>query len=315
VRVTSSLENILTPTAIALGNFDGLHQGHCQAIRPIVNTTSKDRIYPTVVTFDPHPQEFFTGQPRKLLTPLPEKIEELKALNIEQLVLLPFDRELASLSPREFVERILVSKIKAKQINVGEDFCFGRGRAGTAADLQAIAKDYGAIVNRISLQKSQGQKISSSAIREYLLEGNIMQANRLLGRPYSLIGEVIIGQQLGRKIGFPTANLQLPPDKFLPRQGVYCGRVFIDRQVTDENRHPSFPEPLLGAINIGTRPTLAGVKTQVEVHLLNWQGDLYGKTLRVNLEKFLRPEKKFASVEELQAQIERDCQETIAFFP
>lgn len=299
--VTSSLTKALTPTAVALGNFDGVHRGHQRVIQPILNqvkTEGAEQTYSTVVTFNPHPQEFFTGQSRALLTPLNEKVEELLRLGVEQLVLLPFDRELAALSPQEFVEKILVQQLRSQQISVGQDFRFGWQRSGTATDLQAIAATFGIPVTIVPLHICEGERISSSFIRQALEQGELQRAASLLGRPYTLTGSVVKGQQLGRTIGFPTANLQLPPEKFLPRQGVYAVRVFA-----------SYPLPLActGVMNIGYRPTVNGTQPSVEVHLLDWSGDLYGKTITVQLEKFLRPEQKFASLEALKAQIQADC--------
>ncbi|MGV0024176.1 bifunctional riboflavin kinase/FAD synthetase [Phormidesmis priestleyi] len=292
---TSSLTNALTPTVVALGNFDGIHQGHQQVILPVLN--DDPQIRSTVVSFSPHPKEFFTGQPRKLLTPRSEKAFQLSAIGVEQLVLLPFNRELAALTPQQFVEEILVNHLQARRVSVGQDFRFGCKRSGTATDLQAIAAKSEIAVTIVPLLTFQGERISSSAIREALQEGNLQGANRMLGRSYSLVGEVVQGQQVGRTIGFPTANLQLPPEKFIPKQGVYGVRVSgvgIDRK--------------LGVMNIGNRPTVNGTKQTIEVHLLNWSGDLYGQMLTVELEQFIRPEQKFASLDDLKAQIKADCE-------
>jgi riboflavin kinase / FMN adenylyltransferase len=295
VWITSSLTHALTPTVVALGNFDGIHQGHQQVILPVMNDDSQTRS--TVVSFSPHPKEFFTGQPRMLLTPHSEKAFQLSAIGVEQLVLLPFNRELAALTPQQFVEEILVNHLQARRVSIGQDFRFGCKRSGTATDLQAIAAEYGIAVTLVPLLTFQGERISSSAIREALEEGNLQGANRMLGRSYSLVGEVIRGQQLGRTIGFPTANLQPPPEKFIPKQGVYAVRVSgvgLDRK--------------LGVMNIGNRPTVNGTKQTIEVHLLDWSGDLYGQMLTVELEQFIRPEQKFASVDDLKAQIKADCE-------
>jgi riboflavin kinase/FMN adenylyltransferase len=304
VWVTSSTAKILTPTAIALGNFDGVHLGHQQVLQPILTSDalSASKSYATVVTFNPHPREFFSGESRQLLTPFPEKVEQLAKLGFEQLILLPFDRELASLSPQQFVEEVLLEKLQAKRISVGEDFRFGYRRAGTAEDLREIAAKFGVDVSITPLQTCSGEqesvRISSSRIRQALAEGNIAQANRMLGRTYSLTGTVIIGQQLGRTLGFPTANLQLDPAKLLPRHGVYCVRVILG-----ENHS----KIVNGVMNIGCRPTVEGNHPTVEVYLLDWSGDLYGQTLTACLEQFLRPEQKFPSLEALQAQIASDC--------
>jgi riboflavin kinase/FMN adenylyltransferase len=338
VWITSSLDIVLTPTAIALGNFDGLHRGHQQVIAPTLNqsassqrqvsprqfsqadflfsverssgktstsisdSTEAEHCYSTVVTFHPHPQEFFTGRTKPLLTPHDEKVEQLKQLGVEQLVLLPFNHDLAALTPRQFVEKIIVEQLHARRVSVGFDFQFGKNRAGTAVDLQQIAAQFGIeviIVSRYPCE--QGERISSSLIRQALQQGDIQRAQHLLGRYYQLVGEVVKGQQLGRTIGFPTANLQLPPDKFLPRYGVYA--VWVK----EKSSQPAEASPQMGVMNIGCRPTVAGENPTVEVHLLDGSGDLYGKTLAVDLVEFLRPEQKFASVEQLKSQIELDC--------
>jgi riboflavin kinase / FMN adenylyltransferase len=305
VWVTFSLTTVQTPTIVALGNFDGVHQGHVKVIAPVSELTSvAANAMATVVTFSPHPQEFFTGQRRTLLTPIDEKIPLLQSIGIEQLVLLPFNRELANLSPEQFIETILVQCLQAERVSVGEDFRFGCQRSGSSVDLQAIAATFGIKAEIVPLQTHDGQRISSSAIRQALEQGQVEQANRLLGRRYQLIGQVVQGQQLGRTIGFPTANLKLPPEKFLPRKGVYAVWVHVQGQ-------PMFDrstEPILGVMNLGDRPTVNGTDQTIEVHLLDWSGDLYGHTLTVSLEKFLRPEQKFASLDALKDQIQADSE-------
>ncbi len=312
--ITSCLDTVQTPTVIALGNFDGVHRGHQIVIESVlaaqyaVVSTSISRsaeahdAASTVVTFSPHPQEFFTGQRRLLLTPLEEKAQYLEAMGVEQLVLLPFNLELAKLTPQEFVEQILIERLQAQRISVGQDFRFGRQRSGTITDLQQIAAQHGIPVEMAPLHLCQGERISSSAIRQALSQGEVEQANRLLGRPYKLIGQVVTGKQLGRMIGFPTANLKLPEEKFLPCHGVYS--VWVES--------PDWARRQPAVMNIGNRPTVAGQQTTIEVHLLDWSGDLYGQTLTVHLEHFLRPEQKFASLEELKAQIQRDVAEARA---
>ena len=302
--VTSSLATVLTPTAIALGNFDGVHQGHRQVISPVlaIPHAGAGRAHATVVTFHPHPQEFFTGQPRELLSPLTEKIAHLKHLGVEQLVLLPFDRELASLSPEQFVQNILCDKLQAVCVCVGSDFRFGQKRAGTAYDLQTAAIARGVATTIAPLKLLSGERISSSAIRAALQQGDLKTANRLLGRSYTLLGEVVTGQQLGRTIGFPTANLKVPPDKFLPQTGVYAVQVQCQPENFSLNA-PKFP----AVMNLGYRPTVDGTQQVIEVHLLDWSGNLYGQTIVVHLEHFLRPEQKFDSLDALKTQIQTDC--------
>ena len=317
VWVTSSTELIQTPTAVALGKFDGVHCGHQKVIQPILQKPADtERIYPTVITFVPHPQEFFTGKPRRLLTPLDEKVQQLELLGVKQLVLIPFNKELSTLTPEQFVEQIILEKLQAARISVGQDFCFGSNRSGTAFDLKMLVAKYGIPVTIVPLETHEDNlpleieetRISTSLIRKILETGDIEKANRMLGRAYNLIGTVIKGQQLGRTIGFPTANLQLPEDKFLPRQGVYAVRVSdINTPDTTLNNH-------WGVMNIGNRPTVNGNYPTVEVHLLDWSGDLYDKKLKIQLEKFLRPEQKFSSLEALKAQIQLDCNIARKFF-
>ncbi len=307
--VTSSPTTVLTPTAVALGNFDGVHQGHQQVIQPVLSVAEtvdgSPRIHATVVTFHPHPQEFFTGQARLLLTPLIEKAAQLSAVGVEQLVLLPFDESLARLSPEQFVEQILLQQLKATKVSIGSDFCFGRQRSGNAETLQAIAAKHGIAVSIAPLKNLGDDRISSSAIRQALQQGDVQRANQLLGHPYRLIGKVVQGQQLGRTIGFPTANLQLPSDKFLPCAGAYAVRVHrCDRgSEVDLSATPT----LRGVMNIGFRPTVNGTTQTIEVHLLDWSADLYEQTLIVSLAAFLRSEQKFPSLDALKAQIQADC--------
>lgn len=256
---------------------------------------------PTVVTFYPHPQEFFSGTPRPWLTPLDEKATLLRALGVQQLVLLPFNPELATLSPEAFVEKILIHCLQARHISVGADFRFGHRREGTAARLKTLAAPHGVTVTVVDLAQAGGDRISSSRIREALWTGDLAMARQLLGRPYAISGRVVQGQQLGRQLGFPTANLRVPMEKCLPRTGVYGVQVY--------GIPGSSPQcPLTGVMNLGVRPTVAGQTQTLEVHVLDWAGDLYGQTLTVTLEAFLRPEQRFDSLDQLKAQIQTDCQ-------
>ncbi len=297
MQITSLLTQALKPSAIALGNFDGLHQGHRQVIAALSDCPISEA-QRTVVAFTPHPQAFFSGQTQLLLTPLDEKVALLEQLGVEQLVLLTFDAALAQLSPQDFVTKILVEQLDARYISVGFNFGFGCQRSGTTADLDAIASRYNIPVHIAAPQTANTEPISSSAIRAALLEGDLDHAHRLLGRPYTLTGTVIQGQQLGSKLGFPTANLQLPDDKFLPRHGVYSVHVTA----------LGWSQPQKGVMNWGCRPTVDGYHQVPEVHLLDWSGNLYGHTVTVSLEQFLRPEQKFASLDALKAQIQLDCE-------
>lgn len=298
---TTSLHNALTPTAIALGNFDGIHCGHRQVIEPVLAAREQAvlRLYATVVSFSPHPREFFSKQPLSLLSPFEERIALLEQTGVDQLLVLPFDQELANLSPKDFVQHILIEQLQARHISIGQDFRFGHHRSGTASLLQAIAAEAGVTVTQVSLQTCGGQRISSSAIRQALANGDLQTATQLLGRPYRLIGKVVQGQQIGRTIGFPTANLQLPAAKLVPAQGVYGVRV-SGKDLNQGNA-------VYGVMNIGNRPTVNGLEQTIEVHLLDWQGDLYGQELTVELLEFIRSEQRFPSLDALKAQISADC--------
>ncbi len=302
MQTHSSLADISTPTAIALGNFDGIHRGHLEVIRPVLDWDG-EAVCKTVVTFDPHPQQYFTGQQRQLLTPYPERATILAELGIHQIVLLPFDRDLVSLSPPEFVDRIVVEKLQARFVSVGEDFRFGNQRAGSAAELVMLTAKHGINTRIAPLETTADSRISSSQIRAALLAADLTLVRELLGRYYSIVGTVVSGQEIGRSIGFPTANLSYPAEKFLPRQGVYAVRVDT----------PEFSQ-LPGVMNIGKRPTVNGINTTVEVHLLDWDGNLYGQQLTVYLDRFLRSEQKFPSLAALTAQIHADCDAARAFF-
>jgi riboflavin kinase / FMN adenylyltransferase len=301
VWTSTSLQTALTPTAIALGNFDGIHCGHRQVIEPVLAAREQAvlRLYATVVSFSPHPREFFSRQPLALLSPFEERIALLEQTGVDQLMVLPFDQELANLSPEEFVDQILVDRLQAKHISVGKDFRFGHRRAGNADLLQQLAAQHGIEVTQVSLQTLDGERISSSAIRQALAQGDIQTTSQLLGRPYRLIGKVIEGQQVGRTIGFPTANLQLPPNKLVPAQGVYGVRV-SGKDLNQGNA-------IAGVMNIGNRPTVNGLEETIEVHILDWEGDLYGQELTVELLEFIRSEQRFPSLDALKEQISADC--------
>ncbi|PZU95317.1 MAG: bifunctional riboflavin kinase/FAD synthetase [Pseudanabaena sp.] len=317
MRVVFDPTQISRPTAIALGNFDGVHLGHQQVIAPITpeslrkfasdhNQLSSTKLTSTVVSFSPHPQEFFSQAPRSLLAPFDEKVALLKSLGVEQLVLLDFNAELAKLTAQEFMQQILINYLQVEMISVGFDFHFGQKRQGSVIDLENVWGDRLTIIPEQTMSfgddtEKPNVRISSSNIRAALAQGDIGLANALLGRPYNLVGKVIRGKQLGRTIGFPTANLELPSQKCLPRDGVYAVTV-----VTNDSQ-----SIINGVMNIGMRPTVNGDRRSVEVHLFNWQGDLYDQQISVNLINYIRPEKKFDSLEMLKAQIQEDSQQAL----
>jgi riboflavin kinase/FMN adenylyltransferase len=296
VWVTSALDAVLSPTTVALGNFDGVHRGHQRVIAPILHEPGAE-LRSTVVSFWPHPKAFFTGRSHPLLTPIEEKAQVLGRLGVEQFVVLPFDQALADLTPEAFTEQILMQRLQARMIAVGADFHFGKGRSGSAERLRDVAAAFGVPVTIVPLVLDGEGRISSSRIRSALTAGDLVTANELLGRPYAIVGRVESGQQLARKLGFPTANLAVASEKLLPRWGVYAVRSQLEDGTI-----------AAGIANIGQRPTVDGSgRIAVEVHLLDWAGDLYGQALTIELLHFLRAEQRFGSLADLQAQITRDC--------
>jgi riboflavin kinase / FMN adenylyltransferase len=295
MHVCASVSESTKPCAVALGNFDGVHLGHRAVVEAVIGRSG----VPTVLTFDPHPREFFGKEIGFLLTPGTEKLELIAESGISQVIVVPFDPELAATEARDFMIQFLSQGLQAQFVSVGWNFRFGKGRLGTTEMLQAFAREKGFDIEILAERRLSEERVSSSAIRAALSEGNLSLAHQLLGRSYGLGGAVIPGDQRGRQLGFPTANLRIDPRKFLPVNGVYLVKVI---------------EPdAWGLMNIGLRPTFDGHERRVEVHLLNFEGDLYGKSLRVSLQTFLRPERKFAAFEELIAQIEQDKTEALAW--
>ncbi len=290
------------PTAIALGSFDGLHEGHRQviaAVRAALESPGQADLVPTVVSFWPHPREVLHGE-RRLRLDLPaEKLELLEPLGMAQLVLVPFDLGLAALSPQAFVEQVLVDQLGARFVAVGENFRFGAARAGSAHDLQALAAERGVAVSVVPMLHDQQGRHSSSRIRQALAAGELQAAARLLQRPYRFCGTVVSGRGLGRQLGWPTANLAIDGRKFLPREGVYAAQVWRQGET----------EPMAAVMNLGPQPTIdPAAPSAVEVHLLDRQLELQGQTLVVEPTTYLREQQRFATVDALTAQISTDAQ-------
>ena len=298
MHVVRHLAEIRRPAAVALGNFDGVHSGHQQVIAPVV---ACDCGPSTILTFDPHPREVLTGKSLPTLTPLSERLQLFEMYGIEQVALLPFTPAFATQSPIDFIETVLEAGLKACAVSVGWDFCFGHRRAGNAQTLQDWGQRVGVPVHAVSAVEFDGVRVSSSRIRDALADGNVQLAATLLDRPYRLVGKVVAGDRRGRLLGFPTANIKVSDCKVLPRYGVYCGWC------TWGDRDQEYRQPAV--LNIGKRPTFDGLQQSVEVHLLDWSGDMYGRQLSVELQQFLRPEIKFESVEGLKQQLGEDCRQ------
>ena len=288
-------ENAKLPTALALGSFDGLHLGHKKVIKAIL----KEPIgVPTVVSFWPHPREVLFGEARLRLDLPTEKTLLLKPLGIEQLVLVPFNKTLASQSAETFVDKILVKTLQAKHIAVGENFRFGRNREGDIFTLKKIGALLGIKVSIIPILEDHHGRLSSSRIRKALNDGDLKHAKYLLNRPYTFRGTVESGKGLGKKIGWPTANLKVDGRKFLPSLGAYAAWASI----TNEK------ERFSAVMNLGPQPTIDPNSTSsVEVHLLEEEINLLGKELIIEPVQRIRIQKKFENIEALSKQISLDA--------
>ncbi|MEL7048322.1 MAG: bifunctional riboflavin kinase/FAD synthetase [Pseudomonadota bacterium] len=280
----------------AIGNFDGVHRGH-QALFETVQSIANANGRPSgVMTFEPHPRQVFQpDQPHFRLTPLSEKLRQFKALGLDIAAVVDFDRDLAQLSPAQFVEQRIVEWLKASHVVVGFHFHFGAKRAGTVDKLEALGRERGFGVTVIEAQAEAGQVFSSSDIRRSISDGDVRGASRALGRFWSVEGVVEKGFQLGTDLGFPTANIALPDGTTLAH-GIYAVRVWIG-----DKRH-------LGAAYYGGRPTVNTGAARLEVFLMDFDGDLYGETLTVEFVEHLRGDKAFESLDELKAQIAKDCE-------
>ncbi len=286
---------IARPTVLTLGVFDGLHLGHQLIMRTIVERARIISAVPTVITFDPHPRAVLhTESAPPLLQTFDQKIEALGVLGIEQTIVIRFTQEFASIRAKDFLRDVVRDRLQAKEVYLGCGFAFGYRREGNIELLREAGAELGFYADEVPEFRLCGRRVSSSRIRELLATGRVNLARRMLGRPYGVEGRVVRGDERGRTIGFPTANLQ-PQNRVIPRNGVYVTATLIGgawrRSVT----------------NIGTRPTIkSDGEPSIETHVLNWSGDLYGDVVRVRFLHRLRDEQKFNSLDELKEQIKRD---------
>ena len=279
---------------LTIGNFDGVHRGH-QALMSQLREEGRKRNLPVMVMlFEPQPLELFAGEKAPArLTRLREKLKYLAEAGIDEVVCVRFDRRFAALSAQSFIAELLVEKLNVKFLAVGDDFRFGAGRLGDFLLLQKAGAEYGFDVVSTQTFCDGGKRISSTAVRQALADDDFALAQSLLGHPFSISGRVVHGDALGRTLGFPTANLPLRR-AVSPVKGVFAVEV-----------HGLTPQPLPGVANIGTRPTVKGLRQQLEVHLLDINMNLYGQHIDVVLKKKLRNEQRFASLEALKEQIAR----------
>ncbi|MDP1909071.1 MAG: bifunctional riboflavin kinase/FAD synthetase [Hyphomicrobium sp.] len=286
------------PTALTIGNFDGVHRGHQAMLARLKERAHALGLRACVLTFEPHPLELFAPQTAPTrLTSLREKLELLAAHGVECVQVSRFNRAYAGRSPQDFIEQVLLAGLGMRWLLIGDDFRFGARRAGDFALLQAASRTHGFGLEAMPTVAQEGVRVSSSVVRAALAAGRLAQAEALLGRPYSISGRVVHGDKLGRSIGYPTANVQLRHNR-PPLSGIFAVRT-VDGQGRSRD----------GAASLGLRPTVDfSGQAKLEVHLFDFSGDLYGQHLRVDFLHKIRDEEKFPSLDALKARIARDCE-------
>ena len=290
-------------TILTLGTFDGVHIGHRKILERITQNTENGKYESLVLTFFPHPRMVLQGESEvKLLNTLSEKIDLLEKIGVQNLVIHPFDITFSRLTAEEFVKTVLIDQFDIKKIIIGYDHRFGRNRTANIDDLIAFGKQHDFEVEQISVQEIDAVSISSTKIRNALMEGNMALANEYLGYEYFLTGTIVRGKQLGRTIDFPTANLQMEENyKLIPRNGVYVVKSTINQKT------------VFGMMNIGLNPTVAGENLAIEIHFFDFDEELYDQKISVSLLEYLRPEQKFESIAFLKQQLEKDRNTSLAY--
>jgi riboflavin kinase/FMN adenylyltransferase len=295
IRGLTSLKPRHRGCVASIGNFDGVHLGHQAVLRELAATARSLGLPATVILFEPMPQEYFSpARPPARLTSFREKWELLAGSGVERILCLRFDRSLADRSPDSFIEDILVRGLGLRHLTVGDDFRFGRDRRGDFALLKAAGAKHGFEVAEAATHMQAGERVSSSRVRQLLEQGRLPEASRLLGRPYSLCGRVMHGDGLGRKLGFPTANMALRR-RLAPVSGIFAAKV-----------QGLAGGPRDAAAYVGTRPAVGGSAPRLETHLLDFEGQLYGRRLSVELLERLREDRHFDSLDALAGQMHAD---------
>lgn len=298
MKIVNSIKSFSAnkPTIVTIGTFDGVHLGHKKILEKIVENAHSQNCESLVLTFFPHPRTILQADSEmKQLNTLAEKTNLLSALGIDNLVIHPFDAAFSRLTAEEFVKQVLVDTFKIKKIIIGHDHRFGRNRTANIDDLIEFGNKFGFEVEEISAKEINEVSISSTKIRNALTEGNIELANNYLGYYYSLTGIVSKGKQLGRTIGFPTANIKIVEEyKLIPQNGVYIVQSNLDGIMYH------------GMMNIGTRPTVDGTTQTIEIHFFDFQKELYNQKITISLLHRMRSEQKFESVDALKKQLDKD---------
>ena len=283
-------------TVVTIGTFDGVHVGHRKIIERLVNSANANNLDSVVLTFFPHPRMVLQQESGiQLINTIEERKRLLEKTGIDHLVIHPFTHQFSRLTALEFVRDILVTKLKAKKIIIGYDHRFGRNRTADINDLRNFGKDFGFEVEEISQQDVEQVAVSSTKIRNALLEGKVERANMYLQNPFTLVGTIVKGRGIGKDLGFPTANVDIAEDyKLIPKNGVYVVSARIDG------------EQVYGMMNIGTNPTVGGKEKTIEANFFRLDKDLYGRKLEIEMLVRIRDEKKFDSVEDLMVAMKQD---------
>ena len=293
-----------------IGNFDGVHLGHQKLLKQVTEKSQALGLPSVVISFDPHPLEVMRGNaaPASIIN-LDYKMECIKRLGVDFVVLLSFTKELAKQTPEDFVGEVLVKALRIKHLFVGYDYAFGKKRSGNAELLQQLGNSFGFTVTQLAPVFCNGEIVSSTRIREFLSTGKLAAANQMLNRPHTLEGTVIHGQGRGGKLlGFATANIEKDADILLPPCGIYTVKVCLADACTQKD------QLLLGVANVGTNPTFGDEGLHLEVHILDFNKDIYGKRIRVKFYSHLRSEKTFSNIQALVEQIKADIESTKKFF-
>lgn len=297
LKITENLSQYSskTPLALSIGIFDGVHIGHQSIIKKLNAIARRKNLESAILTFWPHPRTVFNpNDDLKFLNTIEEKIYLLEKKGVQNLFLKDFDEEFRNLTGEEFVKQVLVEKLNVKHLIIGHDHTFGKNRSGDFSLLQKMSSEYDFEVEQVEAVDFQDKHISSTQIRSALLEGNVKEANEMLGYVYSVSGKVVHGKKIGRTIGYPTANIAADPAKLLPKKGAYIVDVFV------KNKHYK------GMLSIGTNPTVNGNSLSTEVYIFDFNGDIYDEIVSVNFRDFLHDEIKFESLEKLIERLDED---------
>jgi riboflavin kinase/FMN adenylyltransferase len=301
IRNLNQIKTSFPPLALTIGSFDGVHLGHESIINEVKKTAKEKNILSAILTFEPHPDSFFKKDKAKdfRINSLSQKIKLLQKYDINYLIILPFNQNLANITASDFVENILLNSFNVKNLIIGYDFVFGKNREGNFEFLQEFSKKQRFELTKISELKNLEKTYSSSLIRALIKEGNIISANQILGKNFTIEGIVVEGKKLASKLGFPTANLISKPHIIKPKFGVYKTTTFI----------PHLNKKFNSITNFGVKPTFDDNKIAIyETHIPNFNANLYNKKIEIEFIDFIREEKKFASIEDLKNQIAQDLQ-------